>query len=104
MSKNEKYPMCHIYGQKDWHDEVLIAGNKEGLERLRDLIDLTLEHGFGKTDLWPKDMECYDVYMACVSEKELTDIEIPYSDEVCEEAGKVDKAFELLPNKIKQLD
>lgn len=44
MSKNEKYPMCHIYGQKDWHDEV------------------------------------------------------------CEEASKVDKAFELLPNKIKQLD
>ena len=46
--ENEKRPICHLYAQKDWADDGHIIANKEGLERLRDLIELTLEKEYGR--------------------------------------------------------
>ncbi|RXH51250.1 hypothetical protein D6T70_12350 [Kurthia gibsonii] len=83
MNKN-KYPKCHIYAQNSWHDEAYIIGNRQGLEKLRDALTLTLEKGNTKNNFWPKDLEGYDVLIACVEDAEMNDLELPYSSEFYE--------------------
>ncbi|WP_203362987.1 hypothetical protein [Bacillus sp. REN10] len=92
MGKN-KYPKCHIYSQDSWHDEAYIVGNKEGLEKLRDAINLTLEKGNTKNGFWPKDLEAYDVFIACVEDEVLDDLELPYSQEFYERADDEEEAY-----------
>lgn len=47
---------------------VIIVGNRTGLEKLRDAINLTLEKGNTKNTFWPNDYESYHLFMACMSE------------------------------------
>jgi hypothetical protein len=35
--------LLHVYGQEQWHDELIIVGNKEGLKILKDTIEKALE-------------------------------------------------------------
>lgn len=52
----------HIYAQSCWHDEAWIAGNREGLTRLRDAIDKALLDGKGNSDhVFTTDGEGYRV-------------------------------------------
>lgn len=81
VEENHKYPKCHIYSQNSWHDEAYIVGNRTGLEKLRDAINLTLEKGNTKNDFWPKDLEGYDVMISCVEDEVLDELELPYSSE-----------------------
>lgn len=74
--------ICHIYGQQMWHDSAYIVGNKKGLENLRVLIDLALEKDEAVVDsFYPKDFEGYKLYVACVEESVLEELELPYYDE-----------------------
>lgn len=78
---NEDNEICHIYGQQMWHDSVYIVGNKKGLENLRDLINLALEKNKTVADsFYPKDFEGYKLYVACVKETVLEELELPYYD------------------------
>lgn len=101
--ENEKYPMCHLYAQKDWADDGHIIANKEGLERLRDLIDLALEKGFGRAVFWPSDMEGYELYIACVSKNDINLIELPYTSDDCPYSGEMNKMYNLFPKKVYEL-
>lgn len=83
MSK-DKDPKCHIYSQRSWHDRAYIIGNKRGLEKLRDAINLTLEKGNTKNLFWPKDLEGYDVLITCLEDEVFDDLELPYSSEFYE--------------------
>lgn len=101
--ETEKYAVCHVYAQKDWADDAHIIANREGLERLRDLIDLTLEKGFGRAVLWPNDMEGYELYMACISEEKINAIELPYTSDDCPESGEMTKMYDVFPKKVYEL-
>ncbi|GEK32483.1 hypothetical protein [Kurthia sibirica] len=95
MNEN-RYPKCHIYSQDSWHDEAYIIGNKKGLEKLRDAINLTLEKGNTKNDFWPKDLEGYDVLIACVEDEVLDDLALPYSPEFYDRLDDEKEAYTVL--------
>ena len=52
---------------------------------------------------WPSDLEGYELYIACVSEKEINSVELPYTSDDCPDAGKMDKMYDLFPEKVFEL-
>lgn len=95
MEENEDYPKCHIYSQDSWHGEAYIVGNRAGLEKLRDAINLTLEKGNTKNTFWPNDYESYHLFMACMSEDDFEGLKLPYNAKIHElEDGQ--EAYEFL--------
>lgn len=50
--KQDDIALLHIYAQYGWHDTAWIAGNRDGLLKLRNAIDaaLTDKHGLGLSE------------------------------------------------------
>ena len=57
----ERIKLVHIYGQKIWHDDVLIIANHEGLLALQKAVSEALEKGKGVAEVFVADGEGYDV-------------------------------------------
>lgn len=55
--------LLNIHAQYQWHDDVLIVGNREGLMKLRDAIDRALSDAGPKAgnDVFASDGEGYGV-------------------------------------------
>ena len=89
---NKEDEICHIYGQQMWHDSAIIVGNRKGLESLKALIDLALEKGGAVGNFYPKDFEGYKLYVSCVEESILEELELPYYDEVYYQKSEEEKS------------
>ena len=72
----------HIYAQAQWHDDVWIVGDKEGLRLLRDAIDKALSEGKAESDhVFTADGEGYRVHVLSLSEEDMVSLAMPYTDE-----------------------
>ena len=72
----------HIYGQKIWHDDVVILGDRLALETLRDAIDEAITTLAGRAeDVMVNDGEGFTVIINRIDEPELfLTVATPYSD------------------------
>lgn len=84
----------HIYGQAHPHDDVLIAGSREALVRLRNAIDRALAENSAASGEMTTDGEGYAVVVIRASAEEMSALAMPYSDERF--VGKGRGAYELL--------
>ncbi|PQZ57295.1 hypothetical protein CQZ94_10705 [Bacillus sp. MYb209] len=76
------YKICHIYGQQMWHDQAIIIGNKEGLEQLKNMIDIALNENQSEEVFYPVDLAGYNLKIMCVEDDEkLEHLSLPYHDE-----------------------
>ena len=68
----EEYPeendFLHIYGQRFWHGDGFIIGDRASLTKLKKAIDVALEHEEAKVTMSPSDGEGYDLYIKCMKE------------------------------------
>lgn len=86
--KKEGYtesPYLHIYGQKHWHDDAIIVGNKTALKELRDVIDNAIQYGEGRLVTTTSDGEGYELFISCLpgeteNNKDWQQITLPYHD------------------------
>lgn len=82
--------ILHIYAQSCGHDEAWIAGNHEGLMRLRDAIDKALLDGRGDSDsVFTTDGEGYQVIAVQMTDAELGKLGMPYTDNIATSSGGV---------------
>lgn len=72
-------PVVHVYGQDQWHDEVVIAGNKAGLEDLRRALNGERPSPW----LFVKDGEGY--HIAVVEVEDPNELPAPYADDMASE-------------------
>lgn len=81
----------HIYAQRDWHDDVYIVGNKEGLETLCRVIKAALARGTADSDkmsdgVFVGDGEGYGIKaIRYRSNDDWPRLAVPYVDEVARE-------------------
>jgi len=61
-----EFPTLHIFGQKCWHDDAIIVGNKAALIELRDIIDKAIQYGEGRLGALTSDGEGYDLFISCL--------------------------------------
>ncbi|WP_083995503.1 hypothetical protein [Caryophanon latum] len=80
--RNDTRDMLHIYGQRSWHQEAFIVGNRAALKQLQLAIGEALENGEMRETFFPSDEEGYDVYIACVDDAfDFETLDLPYHDE-----------------------
>lgn len=74
--------ILHIYGQKFWHDDVVILGDRLALETLRDAIDEAINNLAGRAeDVMVNDGEGFTVIVNRIDEPDLFNtVAQPYSD------------------------
>jgi hypothetical protein len=101
--KGEKMETLHIYGQASEHCPAWVAGNREGLLRLRDAIDKAiLSDGLGKSEVvFCADGEGYTVTVMKLGAADLGGMAMPYTADEAEMAGGVwpwEVARKLVPN------
>jgi len=74
------YKLLHVHGQMWQHEEVLIEGNREGLEELKVAIEKALASGVTeKSDtVFVNDGEGFDVKVKCIKEEEIASLPLPY--------------------------
>jgi hypothetical protein len=69
----------HIYGQSSPHASVYIAGNKEALRSLRNLINAALEYHCSEfINYYANDGEEFAVYVVPVDEQQVGRLSSPY--------------------------
>lgn len=93
--------LLHIYGQDYWHCPVLIVGQKNALEKLRDAIDQALQEGHGTCTVYVNDGEGYDVHVVMENsnwgEPVWATMQVPYTDSCAQTNGE--PPWELLKGK-----
>lgn len=98
-----EFPMCHVYGQRWWHDEAMIVGNRTALKELRDAINKAIQYGESRVGVTSSDGEGYDLFISCLEGEtennlEWETIRLPYYDkDTCgpDEENEIDP-FQLL--------
>ena len=78
--------VLHVYPQGAWHDDVLIAGNRQALEALRDVVTRALEQGPDAFEtVFAADGEGYRVVVRRMGEPvedpEWQSMRLPYTEE-----------------------
>ncbi|WP_227940092.1 hypothetical protein [Alkalihalobacillus deserti] len=78
-------PYLHVYGQKYWHDDAIIVGNKTALKELRDVIDNAIQYGEGRLSASASDGEGYELFISCLpgeteNNKDWQQMTLPYQD------------------------
>jgi hypothetical protein len=82
--EGEPMPLCHIYGQRMWHDSACLIANQAALVELREAIDVALKHKEARIGLSPSDGEGYDLYIKCVEDDyNWEELQMPYHDRDC---------------------
>ncbi len=94
--------LLHIYGQDYWHCPVLIVGQKNALEKLRDAIDHALQEDHGTCTACANDGEGYDVHVVMENsnwgDSVWTTMQVPYTDS-CAQQTDGEPPWELLKGK-----
>lgn len=76
----------HVYGQRAWHDDLVVAGDEEGLRTLRDAIDEVLkDDGCGEGLVYTNDGEGYKALILRVDD--MDNLPVPYEAEYAEEVA-----------------
>lgn len=101
--EKETYDDLHIYGQKDWHDEAIIVGNRQALEKLKQLIELALEKGDGMHHFWPNDRECYELYVSCQDDQTMEKLTVPYTEAAFASKNNAVEPYDVLGEKVPKL-
>ena len=82
-------PLLHIHEQKQWHDDVHIIGNAQGLKRLHLAIGRALQLGRGYAEVYTADGEEYTVLVHANNEPWQSDVwrlaALPYTHEIARE-------------------
>ena len=73
----------HVYGQQAWHDDVVIVGSSADMIALRDQIDAAIHCIKVKDtpDYFTNDGEGYGIIIIPVTEQEMQEIPLPYTDD-----------------------
>ncbi|MFJ6411301.1 hypothetical protein ACIQLG_00720 [Terribacillus saccharophilus] len=74
----------HLYAQTRHHADAFIVGNREGLTRLRDALNKSLEDGQAQAEFFPSDGEGYDTYIKLLNDDDeelFESLEMPYSEQ-----------------------
>jgi len=96
--EDEETPICHIFGQKMWHDNAYMIANRTALLELKDAIDVALKFEETRLNFSPSDGEGYELFIKCVGEDfKWKDLEMPYHDRECYVPNKLE---ELPPHKV----
>ena len=78
----------HVYGQEAWHDPAWIAGDRDGLLRLREAIDKALQSGLGVIEpVFTADGEGYVITVMQLNKDELSAMELPYTVDYARGSG-----------------
>lgn len=78
----------HIYGQQAWHDAVRIRGDQQALRYLRTAIDEALQFRLAETPtVFVNDGDGYKIMVECLSESQVSDIQVPYEAEYARARG-----------------
>src|SRR3546814_5267890 len=86
----DKSGWLHLYGQHLWHDEAYIAGDRAGIEMLRDALNEALGAADGVSmaaDVFAGDGEGYNVSVHVLPDAEFQRLAMPYTDEIAREYG-----------------
>ena len=86
---SEPIKILHIHAQAYWHGDAWIVGNREALERLRELIYAALLGVIIKADFFTNDGEGYSVHIVPVEGQidtpAIASLAVPYIDPDAEE-------------------
>jgi hypothetical protein len=63
MTSDKPQGIIHIYAQYSWHEEAIIWGDRQALERLCLAISEALKLSKSKIEVWAADGEGYDIYI-----------------------------------------
>lgn len=75
----------HLFGQACWHDSVHIAGDRAGIEMLRDALTAALDDAQGVSmcaDVFTNDGEGYNVSIHVLPKGEMDRLAVPYTDAI----------------------
>lgn len=99
----------HIFGQRMWHHNAYLIGNRDGLEALRDAISSALSHDdkaspfhtLALAEVEPSDEETYTVAVI-LDHRDCENVETAYWDsnavDVRGMEGRIDSGNSLVPN------
>lgn len=81
-----EFPWLHSYAQDMWHDTAYLAGTREGIERLRDLLSaaLTHEEGVAASEFLANDGEGYLICAYVLQRADFNQMRLPYVGEIAE--------------------
>src|SRR5690348_14978169 len=71
----------HVYAQGAWHKEAYIAGNRSGLEKLRNALATALESGAADANVFVNDGEGYEICVRLVDDETANKLIVPYTEE-----------------------
>jgi hypothetical protein len=77
-------PMLHIHGQRGWHDDVYIIGNKKGLAMLKEAIDAALHGTDFPVVVYCGDGEGYEIHVVSRQDR-WDDRLLPYTEDVAKD-------------------
>lgn len=78
----------HVYSQEAHHDNVHIAGDKDALIRLRNLIDLAIQDGTEGMNFFVNDGEGFTTYVHCFSPNMMDKLSTPYTADYAQDYRK----------------
>jgi hypothetical protein len=73
--------ILHIYGQGAHHDDVVVGGNRAGLEALRSAIDAAIAWGVAVRECEVNDGEGFPIYVVHLKEIDAEKMPVPYTSE-----------------------
>ena len=79
--KGKKMKILHLYPGETYHAEGYVAGNRDGLIKLRDAIDRAITLGKGAAPVSINDGEGYTCFVLCVPNEEADNLIVPYTAE-----------------------
>jgi hypothetical protein len=85
MSNDFDYGVVHLYPQYCEHFDGYVAGDRRGLERLRDAITLALDVGEAELMTMASDAEGYLLYVVRVPDEKVPHLMTAYSSEFSED-------------------
>ena len=85
-------PVLHIYGQQQWHDDVYIIANRDGLLSLKTAIENALHSSNrSQAELYVTDGEGYKIKVVLGDDDWLSpfwdNLALPYTEEIASEKG-----------------
>lgn len=81
--------ILHVYGQRQWHEEVYIAGDRVALQLLANAINKAISDGTGECQTSVNDGEGFDVYVSRVEDQQTLDnLAVPYTKDAAKEKDK----------------
>lgn len=79
------YPEIHLYGQEAWHDNAYIVATREGLEKLKELVDKAIAEAQSNHEVMTGDGEDYTLHVIQVHPKDMEKLVTPYTSEYAQD-------------------